>query len=87
NNIKAKFYEMKQELNKYNSLENIKPIKDLAEVIRKERKKQKLTLRSLSELCGISYTSLVKVESGDISFNFKMLTQVLDTLGLKLWIG
>ena len=86
NNIKAKFYEMEQELNKYNSLENIKPIKDLAYVIRKERKKQNLTLKSLSELSGISYTSLVKIESGDIAFNFKILKQLLDTLGLKLWI-
>ena len=86
NRIKAKFYEMEQKLNKYNSLENIKPIKELAEVIRKERKKQNLTLRNLSELSGISYTSLVKIESGDNRFNFKILSQLLDTLGLKLWI-
>jgi len=86
NNIKVKFYEMEQNLNRYHSLENIKPIKNLAEIIRKERKKQNLTLRSLSELSGISYTSLVKIESGSISFNFKILTQLLDTLGLKLWI-
>ncbi len=84
--IKAKFYEMEQKLNRYNSLEKIKPIKDLAEVIRKERKRQNLTLRSLSELSGISYASLVKIESGNISFNFKILTQLLDTLGMKLWI-
>jgi ribosome-binding protein aMBF1 (putative translation factor) len=86
NKIKIMFYEMEQELHKYKSLENIKPIKDLAEVIRKERKKQNLTLQSLSQLSGISYASLVKIESGDINFNFKILTQVLDTLGLKLWI-
>lgn len=84
--IKAKFYKIEQELNKYNSLENIKPIENLADVIKKERKRQKLTLRSLSELSGISYASLVKIESGDINFNFKILTQLLDTLGIKLWI-
>jgi ribosome-binding protein aMBF1 (putative translation factor) len=86
NNIKTKFYEMEQELNKYKSLENIKPIEDLADVIRKERKKQNLTLQSLSELSGVSYSSLIKIESGDSSFNFKILAQLLDTLGLKLWI-
>lgn len=86
NKIKIMFYEMEQELNKYKSLENIKPINDLSEVVRKERKKQKLTLQSLSELSGISYSSLIKIESGDINFNFKILTQLLDTLGLKLWI-
>lgn len=86
NKIKMMFYEMEQELNKYKSLKNIKPINDLSEVIRKERKKQNLTLQSLCELSGISYSSLAKIESGDISFNFKTLTQLLDTLGLKLWI-
>lgn len=86
NSIKIKFYEMEQALNRYNSLENIKPIEDLAEVIKKERKKQKLTLKSLSELSGISYASLVKIESGDINFNFKILMQLLGTLGIKLWI-
>lgn len=86
NKIKIKFYEMEQELNKYKSLENIKPIIDLADIVRKERKKQNLTLQSLSELSGISYSSLVKIESGDININFKILTQLLDTLGLKLWI-
>lgn len=61
NKIKIMFYEMEQELNKYKSLENIKPINDLSEVVRKERKKQKLTLQSLSELSGISYSSLIKL--------------------------
>ncbi len=86
NKIKIMFYEMEQELNKYKSLENIKPIKDLSDVIRKERKKQNLTLQNLSELSGISYSSLIKIESGDSNFNFKILSQLLDTLGLKLWI-
>ncbi|MBN2617777.1 MAG: helix-turn-helix domain-containing protein [Spirochaetales bacterium] len=86
NKIKIKFYEMEQELNKYKSLENIKPINDLADIVRKERKKQNLTLHSLSELSGISYSSLAKIESGDININFKILIQLLDTLGLKLWI-
>ncbi len=86
NDIKVKFYEMEQKLNKYNSLEYIRPIEDLAEVIKKERKKQNLTLKSLSELSGISYASLVKIESGDINLNFKLLMQLLETLGMKLWI-
>jgi ribosome-binding protein aMBF1 (putative translation factor) len=86
NSIKVKFHEMEHKLNKYNSLENIKPIEKLAEVIKKERKKQSLTLRTLSELSGISYASLVKIESGDIHFNFKILMQLLETLGIKLWI-
>lgn len=86
NIIKTMFYEMELELNKYKTLENIKPIKELADVIRKERKNQNLTIVSLSELSGISYASLSKIESGDTSFNFKILMQLLDTLGLKLWI-
>jgi ribosome-binding protein aMBF1 (putative translation factor) len=87
NAIKIKFLEMEQELNKGRLLENAKPVEELADVIRKERKKQKLTLQSLSELSGISYSSLVKIESGDVNLNFKLLIQLLDTLGLRLWIG
>lgn len=86
NKIKIMFYEMEQELLKYKSLEKIKPINELADIIRKERKNQKLTLQGLSELSGISYSSLSKIESGDKNFNFKILTQLLDTLGLNLWI-
>jgi predicted transcriptional regulator len=84
--IKMLFYEQEQELLKYKTLQNIKPIVHLAQVVKNERKKQKLTLHALSELSGISYASLVKIESGDTAFNFKTLTQLLDTLGLQLWI-
>lgn len=84
--INTMFHEMEQELHKYKTLENIKPIKELADVVRKERKNQNLTISNLSELAGISYSSLSKIESGDITFNFKVLMQLLDTLGLKLWI-
>lgn len=86
NSIKIKFQEMEQELLKYKSLERIKPITELADVIRKERKNQNLTLQGLSDLSGISYASLVKIESGDININYKILSQLLETLGLKLWI-
>lgn len=80
------FIEMEQELNKYRSFEKIRPIKDLSDVVRQERKKQKLTLKGLSELSGVAYASLVKIESGDTNFNYKTLVSLLDTLGLKLWI-
>lgn len=78
---------MEHQLAKYHLLEDIKPIDSLNEVLRKERKKQKLTLKQLSELSGVSYSSLVKLESGDYSVNFEKLRQVTDTLGIKIWIG
>ena len=81
------FNDMEQELSKFRLLEHIRPITDLSEVIRQERKKQKLTLKSLSELSGVSYSSLAKIESGDTNFNYKTLTLIIDALGLKLWIG
>ena len=81
------FYDMERELDRYRSLENIKPMADLSSIIRHERKKQKLTLKSLSELSGISYASLSKIESGDTNFNYRTLKSLTDTLGLKLWIG
>ena len=84
--LQTMFYEMEQELNKYKSLQKIRPIQDLSDVIRKERKMQKLTLKNLSELSGVSYASLAKIESGDTNFNFKTLTLLINTLGLRLWI-
>ncbi|MBI9102623.1 MAG: helix-turn-helix transcriptional regulator [Spirochaetales bacterium] len=66
--------------------ETIRPLDELAELIRKERKEQKLTLKGLEELSGVSYSTLAKLESGDDGINLKTLKQVVKTLGLKLWI-
>ena len=85
--IQNKFQELEQQLTRYRQLEKITPLDELAEVIRKERRNQKLTLKELEELSGVSYSTLAKLESGDDRINLKTLKQVTKTLGIKLWIG
>lgn len=87
NSIQIQFLNLEQQLKTYRELESISPLDELSVVIRRERKKQKLTLRSLSELSGVSYSTLVKMESGDDGINLKTLKQLVQTLGIKLWVG
>ena len=87
NSIQIQFLNLEQQLKTYRELESISPLDELSDVIRRERKKQKLTLRSLSELSGVSYSTLVKMESGDDGINLKTLKQVVQTLGINLWVG
>ena len=85
--IQIRFMEMEQKLRQYRSMENIRPMEELPDTFRKERKKQKLTLKDLSELSGISYSTLVKLESGDDGVKLNTLKTVAKTLGVRLWIG
>ena len=85
--IQIKFMEMEEQLRRYRAMETIRPMEELAEVLRKERKKQKLTLKDLSELSAISYSTLVKLESGDDGVKLNTLKQVATTLGVRLWAG
>lgn len=85
--IQLKFTEMEHQLSRYRAIESICPIDETADIIRKERKKQNLTLKGLSELSDISYATLIKIESGDDGIKLKTIKQVAKTLGLKLWIG
>lgn len=85
--IQFEINSMERELEKYRHLSHIHSLDDLADTIRRERKAQKMTLKELSELSAVSYSTLVKLESGDDSINLKTLKQVAGTLGVKLWIG
>ncbi|MDC7234688.1 MAG: helix-turn-helix transcriptional regulator [Spirochaetales bacterium] len=87
NVIQIKFREMEEQLKLYKKLEQIRSVDELSESIRKERRKQHLTLKDLAELSGISYGTLVKLEGGEEGISLKNLKQVLRTLGMGLWTG
>ena len=63
------------------------PIDQMGKLIRNERKHQGQTLQELSELSGVAYATLSKIENGQTDIQLGSLTKVLDALGLKLWIG
>jgi len=63
------------------------PAENIGGLIRKQRKKQGLTLVELCDLSEVSYTTLVKLEKGNPSTRLDILNRVLNALGLKLWVG
>ncbi len=87
NEINKEFLRMQSVIASQQELSNIEPISNLANQIKEERSKQKLTQKMLSELSGVSESSVQKVERGDNSIQFNIVTDILNTLGLKLWIG
>lgn len=65
----------------------LRPVDQVGELIRDERRDQGQTLQELSELSGVAYATLSKIENGDSAVHLSSLSKVLSALGLKLWIG
>lgn len=63
------------------------PVEEAGQRIRVERKKQGLTLKELSELSGIAYATLNKIEQGNSGVQLESLVNVAQALGMRLWIG
>lgn len=87
NSIQNEFLELQQKLQLQQELQSAVEIDSLADAIRKERKKQNLTLHGLSDLSGVSYSTLAKLESGDDGISLRLLKTVTSALGMKLWIA
>jgi DNA-binding XRE family transcriptional regulator len=87
NEIGEEYNELLQELARKQDVASAQPIEKFAELIKEARKSQKLTMHTLCELSGISYSTLSKIESGNCAVQFKMVAKVAETLGLKIWIG
>lgn len=85
--LSIEFISLQKQIDKQKNLENIKPAIDFAEIIRLERVKQNLTQKTLSELSGVSESSMQKIERGDHSIKFKIIMDVVNALGMNLWIG
>ena len=60
--------------------------KDLADIIRKKRKEQKLTQPQLAGLCNVGVRFIVDLESGKETCQIGKVLYVLDMLGIKLKI-
>ena len=66
---------------------SLAPAENIGGLIREQRKKQGLTLVELCDLSEVAYTTLVKLEKGNPTARLDILNRVLNTLGLKLWVG
>ena len=65
----------------------LSPLEEAGKRIKEARAQQKVTLNELSDLCGVAYGTLVKIESGHPSVRLDLLVSAAGALGLKLWIG
>ncbi|NWH06779.1 helix-turn-helix domain-containing protein [Desulfobacter latus] len=85
--IRVQYNELTGKLNQCQKLSDAVPADKLGQVIRRTRKNQHLTMQELSDLSGISYATLSKIETGSVSVRFDLVINILQTLGLNLWIG
>ena len=60
--------------------------KDLADIIKKKRKEQKLTQSQLAGLCNVGVRFIVDLEAGKETCQIGKVLYVLDMLGIKLEI-
>ena len=60
--------------------------KDLADIIKKKRKEQKLTQPQLAGLCNVGVRFIVDLEAGKETCQVGKVLYVLDMLGIKLKI-
>jgi len=85
--IRASYEDARRRVSLAETSSNLKPIEEVGELIRHERKEQDLTLHDLCDLSGVAYATLSKLEKGNPSARLDILNKVLNALGLKLWAG
>lgn len=60
---------------------------DIGAAIRKKRKEDGLTLAEAAALCGVGYRFLSDLENGKATAQLGKVLQVLNALGLDVYIG
>jgi y4mF family transcriptional regulator len=56
----------------------------LGNIIKERRKMLSITQRELAALSGTGINTLTKIERGEANPSLKIITEILDTLGLEL---
>ncbi len=85
--LRAEYLEASRQDSRSGETTHLTSIEQMGGLIRDQRKKQRLTLQELSDLSDVAYSTLSKIENGDTAIQLRSLSNVLDSLGLKLWIG
>jgi len=82
------FDEIKVEIEKINlqKKSEFKPLAEFAGRVRMIRKQQGLTQEELADLAGISVGTLKRIEAGEYNVSLANFINVLNVLGIKLWI-
>lgn len=85
--LRAEYLEACRQDSHSDETPHLSSIEQMGVLIRHQRKNQRLTLQELSDLSDVAYSTLSKIENGDTAIQLRSLNNVLDSLGLKLWIG
>ncbi|MDA3788131.1 MAG: helix-turn-helix domain-containing protein [Desulfobacula sp.] len=85
--IREQYNNLAGRLNQSEKLKDAVSIDKIGDVVRAARKNQGLSRRALCELSGVSYSTLNKIETGAVSVRLDIVMNVVNTLGLNLWIG
>ena len=59
-------------------------MKEFGSIIKERRKSLSITQRELATLSGVSINTLTKIERGEANPSLKVITNILDTLGLQM---
>ncbi len=62
------------------------PVEELGNLVKTARKEQKLTQDELADLAGVSKGTLKRIEADNRNITFSNVIDVLQTLGMTLWI-
>ncbi len=62
------------------------PVNQLGNLVRAERKKQKVTKDTLSKLSGVSVGTINAIEAGKDTPSLANIQKVLHALGKKIWL-
>lgn len=85
--IRDKYNTLVTRLHQSEKLKDAVGIDKIGDMVRQARKTQGLSRQALCELSGVSYSTLNKIETGTISVRLDIVINVVNTLGLNLWIG
>lgn len=62
-------------------------MKEIGKTIRERRQQLGINQQTLADLAGVGINTLVSVERGAGNPSLQVLTRILDTLGLQLFVG
>ena len=85
--IREEYQNLAKKLRQSEKLKDVVCIDEIGDCIRTARKNQRLTRKALCELCGVSYSTLNKIETGSVSLRLDIVINIAKTLGLNLWVG
>ena len=61
-------------------------MENLGNIIKERRKALSITQRELAVLSGVGINTLTKIERGEANPSLQVVTNILDTLGLEIYI-